>query len=39
MANPQKAKGDRAELEAALLTEFLGLPVRRRLGTAVALRG
>lgn len=33
MANPQKAKGDRAELEAAsLLTEALGLPVRRKLG-------
>lgn len=33
MANPQKAKGDRAELEAAsLLTDLLGLPVRRKLG-------
>lgn len=33
MANPQKAKGDRAELEAAaILTEALGLPVRRKLG-------
>lgn len=33
MTNPQKAKGDRAELEAAaLLTEALGLPVRRKLG-------
>ena len=33
MPNPQKAKGDRAELEAAaLLTEALGLPVRRKLG-------
>ena len=33
MANPQKAKGDKAELEAAaLLTEALGLPVRRKLG-------
>ena len=31
--NPQKSKGDRAELEAAaLLTEALGLPVRRKLG-------
>jgi hypothetical protein len=33
MANPQKAKGDRAELEAAeLLTTLLGVPVRRKLG-------
>lgn len=33
MSNPQKAKGDRAELEAAaLLTEMLGTPVRRKLG-------
>jgi hypothetical protein len=33
MANPSKAKGDRAELEAAaLLTEILRLPVRRKLG-------
>ena len=33
MANPQKAKGDRAELEAAeLLTAVLGVPVRRKLG-------
>ena len=33
MANPQKAKGDRAELEAAeLLTALLGVPVRRKLG-------
>ena len=31
--NPQKSKGDRAELEAAaLLTDLLGAPVRRRLG-------
>jgi len=31
--NRQKAKGDRAELEAAeLLTQLLGVPVRRRLG-------
>ena len=33
MANPQKSKGDRAELEAAaILTNLLGLPVRRKLG-------
>jgi len=33
MSNPSKAKGDRAELEAAkLLSELLGVPVRRRLG-------
>ena len=33
MANPQKAKGDRAELEAAeTLTNLLGVPVRRKLG-------
>jgi len=33
MRNPQKAKGDRAELEAAeLLTTLLGVPVRRKLG-------
>lgn len=33
MTNPQKRKGDAAELEAArLLTEALGLPVRRKLG-------
>lgn len=33
MANSQKAKGDRAELEAAeLLTELLGTTVRRKLG-------
>jgi hypothetical protein len=31
--NRQKAKGDRAELEAAaLLTDLLGYPVRRKLG-------
>lgn len=31
--NRQKAKGDRAELEAAqLLTDTLGTPVRRKLG-------
>jgi hypothetical protein len=33
MANPQKSKGDRAELEAAeLLTQLLGVPCRRKLG-------
>lgn len=33
MANPAKAKGDRAELEAAeLLSSILGIPVRRKLG-------
>lgn len=33
VANPQKAKGDRAELEAAkLLTDLLGAPVQRKLG-------
>ena len=33
MANPQKSKGDRAELEAAeLLTELLGSTCRRQLG-------
>lgn len=33
MTGPQKRKGDRAELEAAaLLTDLLGTPVRRRLG-------
>ena len=33
MPNSQKQKGDRAELEAAkLLTELLGVPVRRKLG-------
>lgn len=37
MANPSKAKGDRGELEAAaLLTEALGLPVRRKLGAGRA---
>lgn len=35
--NPQKAKGDRAELEAAeLLTQLLGVPVRRKLGAGRA---
>jgi len=33
VSNPSKAKGDRAELEVAkMLTELLGVPVRRRLG-------
>jgi hypothetical protein len=33
MANPAKAKGDRAELEAAVkLSELTGFPVRRKLG-------
>lgn len=33
MSNPQKRKGDFAELELAkLLSELLGVPVRRRLG-------
>lgn len=33
MSNPQKRKGDRAELEAAeLLTQLLSTPVRRKLG-------
>ena len=37
MANPSKAKGDRGELEAAaLLTEALGLLVRRKLGAGRA---
>ena len=37
MANPQKAKGDRAEIEAAtILTAALGLPVRRKLGAGRA---
>lgn len=31
--NPQKAKGDRAEREAAeLLSQLLGTPIRRKLG-------
>lgn len=35
--NPQKAKGDRAELEAAgLLSDLLGTPVRRKLGAGRA---
>jgi len=37
MANPSKAKGDRAELEAAsLLTSLLGVLVRRKLGAGRA---
>ncbi len=33
MTNPAKAKGDRAELEAAeILSDLLGVPVRRMLG-------
>jgi hypothetical protein len=37
MANPQKRKGDSAELEAArLLTDLLGFPVRRQLGAGRA---
>jgi hypothetical protein len=33
MANPQKVKGDAAEREVAhLLSELLGLPIRRKLG-------
>ena len=33
MANPQKMKGAKGELEAAaLLTELLGSPIRRKLG-------
>jgi hypothetical protein len=37
VSNPQKAKGDRAELEAAaLLTQLLGIPVRRKLGAGRA---
>jgi len=37
VSNPQKAKGDRAELEAAaLLTQLLGITVRRKLGAGRA---
>ncbi len=37
MSNPKKQKGDRAELEAAaLLTDLLGTPVRRKLGAGRA---
>ncbi len=33
MSHPSKAKGDRAELEcAALLTDLVGTPIRRKLG-------
>jgi hypothetical protein len=37
MANRPKRKGDRGELEAAaILTEALGLPIRRKLGAGRA---
>lgn len=37
MTNPQKRKGDQAEREiAALLSDELGLPVRRKLGAGRA---
>jgi hypothetical protein len=37
MANPPKKKGDRGELEAAaILTDLLGAPVRRKLGAGRA---
>ena len=37
MSNPQKAKGDRAELEVqALLRDLLGVPARRMLGAGRA---
>lgn len=37
MANPAKAKGDRAELEVqALIREHLGYPARRKLGAGRA---
>src|SRR5690606_27626946 len=37
MANPQKNKGDKAELEAArLLADLTGWPVRRKLGAGRA---
>lgn len=37
MANPSKRKGDAAELEIArILTDLLGLPVRRKLGAGRA---
>lgn len=37
MANPQKRKGDAAERQAAeLLTQLLGIPVRRMLGAGRA---
>ena len=37
MANPQKAKGDRAELEVAqLIHDLLGFPARRKLGAGRA---
>ncbi len=37
MTNPQKAKGDRAELEVArLVADLTGYPVRRKLGAGRA---
>jgi hypothetical protein len=37
MANPNKRKGDRAELQLAKqLTELLGIPIRRMLGAGRA---
>lgn len=37
MTSPQKAKGDRAEREvAALLSDLLGVPARRKLGAGRA---
>lgn len=37
MSNPRKAKGDRAELEAAtLIADLIGVPVRRKLGAGRA---
>lgn len=37
MSNPQKAKGDRAELELArILSDLLGFRVRRKLGAGRA---
>jgi hypothetical protein len=37
VSNPQKAKGDRAELEVqALLRDLLGVPARRMLGAGRA---
>jgi hypothetical protein len=37
MASPPKKKGDRGELEAAaVLTDLLGVPVRRKLGAGRA---
>ena len=37
MTNPAKAKGDRAELEAAsLIADLIGVPARRKLGAGRA---